>query len=213
MTKLDDFFEEQTEPLHPRLRSWKDRLGQSGTSAALEVDFSHTGFGQYRPEMHLHFARNGTALTDETLMWDDELNSGLIHQMPDAVRAVNEAQEAERFALGLRAAFRRPEIEFGDGYFNSVILDLIGDGELKDHPTIAGVLPYVHALPANRERNDYRLCREMIEGAITGRALELTGPLGYSRVAAKNILVSALARYLDLRFSVASRRQAGWIGT
>ena len=45
--------------------------------------------------------------------------------------------------------------------------------------------------------------------AIGGRAKELTELLGYPTEQAKPILVSALARYLDERFSVSSRRELG----
>ena len=49
----------------------------------------------------------------------------------------------------------------------------------------------------------------MIAEAIGGRAKELKDVLGYAPEEAKHILVAALARYLDERFSVSSRRGLG----
>jgi hypothetical protein len=80
---------------------------------------------------------------------------------------------------------------------------------LTRHEEIAEVLKHAYALDANHESGRYNTCREMIAGAISGRAQELTGPLHYSKEEAKRILVSALARYLDERFTVSSRRRLG----
>jgi hypothetical protein len=143
------------------------------------------------------------------VVWDDDLNAGLIHL---GVRAVDPVQEAERFALGLRGPLRRAEREFGNGFLNAVLVDLLTDSDLSRHPQIADVLGHAYALQPNREGKAaarYNLCREMIADAISGRARELIGPLGYPREEAKQILVNALARYLDERFSVSCRRQLG----
>ncbi len=206
MTTIDDFFSKPTESLHPRVRNWKTRLGEPGTSATLEVFRSETEVGQSQPEMNLQFIKEGHPLPLETVPWDDELNGGLLRL---AVKAVSAEQEAERFALGLRAAMRKAEREFGDGYFNAVLVDLITDSDLTQYPHIAEVLKHSTALSANRDSERYSPCREMIADAISGRAQELTDLLGYSQEEAKNILVSALARYLDQRFSVSSRRRFG----
>ena len=84
--------------------------------------------------MNLQFTKDGHLLPLETVPWDDELNDGLIRLK---VRAVSTEQEAERFALGLRAALRKVEREFGDGYFNAVLVDLITDNDLTRYPEIA----------------------------------------------------------------------------
>ncbi len=61
----------------------------------------------------------------------------------------------------------------------------------------------------NHEGKSYGRCREAIADAISGRAHELKDKLGYSENEAKPILVHAIARYLDERFSVTSRRRLG----
>jgi hypothetical protein len=209
MTTLDDFFTKPIQYLHPRLRNWKASLAEVGTSATLEVYRPETEIGQSQPEMNLQFAKDGNLLPLETVPWDDDLNAGLVQL---GVRAVTEAQEAERFALGLRAALRKAEREFGDGYFNAVLVELLNDSDLVKNADIAEVLKHAYANRPHREGgafDRYTICRELIADAISGRARELTGPLNYSDEQAKRILVSAIAHYLDERFSVTSRRRLG----
>ena len=57
----------------------------------------------------------------------------------------------------------------------------------------------------------YTICRGLLADAISGRAKKLTRGLGYTQEEAKRILVSALTRYLDKRFSVSSRREIGML--
>ena len=210
MTTLDDFFDAPADnSLHPRLRNWKYRLAQPGVKAELELFRPATALGVTQTEMKLHFVENGNPQPLETVAWDEDLNTGLILL---GVRSVNTDREADRFALGLRGALRKAEREFGDGYLNAVLVEFITDSELNRYPAIAEILKHAYALSANREgkaAGRYNLCREMIADAISGRARELTGPLGYPQGEAKQILVTALARYLDERFSVSSRRQLG----
>lgn len=209
MTTLEDFFNKPAESLHPRVRTWKAWLAQTGTSASLEIYRPETEMGLSGPEMNLQFTKDGNLEPLETVPWDDDLNVGLIQLR---VRAVTPEQETERFALGLRAALRKAEREFGNGYFNAVLVELLKDSDLTRYPEIAEVLPHVNANRPHREDRPfdrYTICRELIADAISGRARELTGPLHYSKEEAKGILVSALARYLDERFSVSSRRRFG----
>ena len=212
MTTLDEFFEQPADLRHPRLHNWKVRLEQPRTSATLEVSRQETEFGQARPQMHVQFREDGQLLPLETIPWDDYLNSGLLRLR---VRAVSPEEEAKRFALGLRAALRMAEREFGDGYFNAVLVALIKDSDLTNHAPIAEVMKYACANAPHREGgayDRYTICRELIAEAIGGRAKELKDVLGYSPAEAKDILVAALARYLDERFSVSSRRALGLLG-
>ncbi len=209
MTTLDDFFRTPADtPLHPRLRDWKDRLSQ-GVKAKLELFRPSRALGLAQTEMVLHFTENDRPQPLETMAWDDDLNTGLVKLH---IRSIDANQETDRFTLALRAALRKAEREFGDGYLNAVHVDLITDSDLTRYPEIAEVLKYSTALQLDREgraRARYRLCREMIADAIGARAHELKDDLGYTEEEAKPILVHSLARYLDERFSVSSRRRLG----
>ena len=113
MTTLDSFFQTDAEiPAHPRLRTWKKALAEPGVTAQLELLLPAPALGLGHVEMLLSFNRNGQTLGPESMAWNDDLNAGLIKL---GVRAVDAAQEAERFALGFRAAFHNAAIEYGDG--------------------------------------------------------------------------------------------------
>jgi hypothetical protein len=196
MPTIDDFFGATNESPHPRLRDWKRRLATKNGAASVEVFRTNGEFGQGKPEMHVQFKEGESQTHLDTIPWDDDLNAGLILLK---VRSVSPEQEAERFALGLRAAMRRIEREFGDGYFNAVLVDLIKESRLDRYPEIAEVMRYAQANAPPRESGAfarYTICRELIAGARSGCAKELTHDLGYTQEEAKGILVSALARSL-----------------
>lgn len=209
MIKLDELFHRHVERLpDPRLRYCNEILQRPGTSATVEVFRPQAGIGLARPEISIWLSENGNTLQPMTLPWDDDFNAGLIQLR---VRANSEEQEADRFSLALEAAMRRPAQEFGDGFFNSVLLEFVKQSDLLDYPPIAEVAKYAYALDPNTASKNYKPCREMIEDAITARALELkdTEKLNYNEEEAKRILLEALARYLDDRFTVSYRRRLG----
>ena len=124
MTTLDDFFTGPKDSLHLRVRDWQARLAEPNTSATLEVYRPEMDIGQSQAEMYVQFTKDGIGLPLEEVAWDDDLNAGLIRL---GVRSVNTEKEAERFALGLRAAFQKASRQFGDGYVNSVLIELLQD--------------------------------------------------------------------------------------
>lgn len=211
MTKLDDFFGGTADTLeHPRVRNWHARL-KTGQTAVVEVFRPESDFGFTQSELHVQFTDGDKLLPLESMPWDDELNAGLIRL---TVKAANPEEEAKRFSLGLRAALRKPATEFGDGYFNSVFVEYLQKSELGNRPPIADLLPHAFsARPANegKSQRGYDLCRDMITSAISGRAHELTAKLRYERPEAESILVDAIARYIDDRFSISRRKRMGWL--
>lgn len=209
MTSLDQFFHAPADfVLHPRLRNWKERLAQPGTTATVSVFREETLVGRSPTELNVQFIERGKPAPLETMLWNDDLNAGLVDLR---VRAESPEQEAERFALGLRNAMHTPSVEFGDGFLNSVLLDWAKRSDLASYPPITDVLAHAYALDPNTESRKYKPCLEMIEGAIAGRARELTEKLGYSEEEAKQILLRAIARYLDDRFTVSYRRRLGML--
>ncbi len=208
MTTLDDFFKAPVDSFsHTRLRHWKAFLERPNTKAEVEVFRPEALLGQAQPEMYVKFTEGHNPPTLEEMLWDDDLNEGLIAL---GVRATDLEQEAIRFALGLRAAMRKAEREARDGYFNSVFVKLIKDSDLTQYSEIAGVLKHIHVNEPHQGKS-YAIIREMIADAISRRARELTDSLHYSEEDAKKILVSALATYLDQRFSVSNRRRLGML--
>jgi len=205
MPTLDDFFKESADILeHPRLREWKHQIDH-GARLQLELHRPATSMGLSQAEMNvLRFDEGNWHLID-SVAWDEDLNAGLVQL---GVRAADHSQEAERFALVLREALRKASREFGDGYFNAVLLAMINDSDLRQYPEIEAIFKHMHGNRPEQSKS-YDLCREMIADSISARARELKHQLDYPETDAKAILVGAIARFLDQRFSVSSRRQMG----
>lgn len=190
---------------HPVLRFVVTRRA-AGDVVTVEAYRPSDPFGPQRTDLYLNFSRAGGETDQKREPWSDDLNAGLVRV---GVRAVSAAAEKDRFALGLRAAMKAAEVRFGDGFFNAVLVAYVRDGVFARHAEVSAVLPHLYALnpdPAQRSVSD---CAGMIEGALRGRAAELTHDLGYSTDDAADILGGALARYLDARFSVSGRRALG----
>jgi len=207
---IDELFQKAPDRfLDPRLQFWDERLSRSSTTAKLEVDWPSIVLGETSPEMTIRFFENDHPIPVEPISWDDDLNDVLISR---AVRAVDEAQEATRFSLALRAAFRRAGRDFGDGYFNSVFFAVLKESGLAEHPLLSPLvqdLDYMHNIESREPSERYQRCHGMIKSAIQAKANELTKNLGYSLAEAKAILVAALVHYIDRRFSVSIRRERG----
>src|SRR5947209_20209095 len=82
--------------------------------------------------------------------WDDGVNAGLVDL---GIRAINLQQEGERFAFGIRAALRKVERRYGDGYLNAVLVDLIDESDLSKGGEIADLREYVYTNSPERNRS------------------------------------------------------------
>ena len=205
MNELDQMLDPPPETvLLPMVRYWRRRI-EAGDKLLIEVLRPEAMPGLDRTELVVLRWENSQEQPPEQFEWDDELNAGLIGL---GVRAVDLPQEGVRFSLGLRAAMRKVERRYGDGYLNAVLLDLIDESDLSHNGEIAEVRKYVPANPPERGKS-YTACRELIANEIGGRAVELRDKLGYRPEEIKAVMEKALARYLDERFSVSSRRQLG----
>jgi hypothetical protein len=193
---------------HPKLRSWASYLERPEVGGAkIELCRPREGL-TFRPaKIDMHFYdKAGQEIECDSEDWDDGLNTALLRQ---GIKAVTPENEKERFALVLRAAFKRPEYRYGEGYFNSVLTTLLREGPFADDPQVAGVLRHTTANPPETRSQSFPDCADMIELAIRGRAHELVDELCYGRKQAEELLAGALARYLDERFSVTNRRSLG----
>ena len=208
MTKLDEFFNKPTLPLNPHVRNWATHL-QQGYTATVEVYWPQLDFGMSQPEIDLQFIKNSQLLPLESMPWSKERNAGLIQL---GIRSESPEFEAVRFALSIRDAMHEALCEFGDGYFNSVVVELLKDSDMASYAQIANILKDIYQNNSHRnggKSDSCTICRDLIIEAISGRARELTDNLNYPQEAAKDILINAIAKYLDHRFSVTTRRRYG----
>jgi hypothetical protein len=209
MSNADEFFADDEDwEGHPKLRYWMERLGRPEISdSKCELYRRRDGLAFRPAKIYMHFYdQAGQEVQCDADDWDDALNGGLVRK---GIQAITEENEEERFALSLRAAFKRAEFRFGDGFFNSVLIDLVTNSPFAQDPRVEEVLGHVRVLPPNMESQAYYDCKETITLAIRGRAHELTRDLKYDRPAAERVLAGALARYVDERFSVSNRRLLG----
>jgi hypothetical protein len=212
MTTFDDIFAAGPDASsHPKLRFWKQRQAQPDVSdVRCEVIRQPRDVLGYKPaKLYVHFyGPGGAELQCDETDWDDALNAGVVGL---GVRAVSEGNEALRFSLALRAAFRPAERRYGDGYFNAVLVEWVRTSSFAQAEPVRELLANVHANPPYRgDGGSYESCRDLVQTAVRGRAMELTGCLRYPREEAEGILAAALAQYLDERFSVSIGRAFGW---
>ena len=205
MTSINEYFlsEEDGWFDHPRLRHWQ-KLKEGGARLQLEVRRERHGLDVGHPIIYVTIASSGQEHLEHEA-WSDELHLGLVKL---GVRAISDDNESLRFGVAFAGAFESAEVRVGDGFFNSVLLDVLKTGPLAER--LAELTGQIHALPPNRDGTSYPDCRDLIIGAIQGRARELTRDLGYPESRANKILGDALAIYLDDRFSVTERRRLGW---
>lgn len=194
---------------HPKLRFWKQRKAQSDVGdMRCEVLRPRELLGYKPAKLYVHFyAPDSRELLCDEADWDDDLNAGLIDL---GVKAIDGENEAQRFALALRAALRPAERRYGDGFFNAVLVEWVRDSPFAQTEPVHELIPHVHANPPHRGGSAYEECRDHVQTAIRARALDLTQKLHYPREEAQRILAAALAQYLDERFSVSIGRAMGW---
>jgi hypothetical protein len=202
---IDDFFRPEEVPgNHPLLRYVSQRMKQ-GDEAVFELYRPREALGFRKAKIVVHFFRDGREVEYKDDDWDDDLNTWLIEL---GVKCRTPDEEKDRFALGLRAAFKKPEKKYGDGYFNAVLVDYVQRTDLGNEYEIKQILTHIPR-SGRPEGRSYPDCVGMIEGAIKGRAAELSKKLDYEVPEAWDILAGSLARYLDERFSVTNRRLLG----
>jgi hypothetical protein len=205
MANINEYFQAEDDGWfdHPHLRRWR-KLRQEGARLRLEVARVRRGLDVGRAVLYVTIVANGQESLEHE-EWSDELNRGLIKL---GVQTISHENESLRFGLAFAGAFEPTEDLVGDGFFNSVLIDELQHGPLAER--LADVLAQVHTLQPSRDSRSYAECKDMIVGAIRGRARELTHDLAYPEQEANVILSSALAIYLDERFSITDRRLLGF---
>jgi hypothetical protein len=208
MPGFDQYFESKPDaPMHPKVRFWR-RMRETGARLVCELT-RERGVLSFGPAMlcisFLDEHGNDMQSPDE-IAWDSRLNDELLRLK---VRAVTPENECKRFGLVLRDRLAEPEERFGDGYFNAVLIQYIRESPFAQEPTIHEKLPFIHAYQASGDGNSFKACRTEIEAIIVQCAHELTA-LDYNQQEAVQILLVALAEYLDERFSITSRQLLGF---
>jgi hypothetical protein len=208
MSTIDDMLSAPADAALPPVVRWlKTRLA-AGDELSVELYKPESALGSSTTGLVIHRKEGGKEQAPYQVEWDDELNAALVNL---GVRAIDLKNEGERFALGLRAALRKVERRYGDGYLNAVLVDLIDESNLSKGGEIADVRQFVHANSPERSSGTYSDCRDQIASEIGARAAEVREKLKYGEDELKVIISKSIALYLDERFSVSRRRAMGWL--
>ena len=139
--------------------------------------------------------------------WELELHDGLVRL---GARAVDPQVEALRYGLVFRERFKPIERRYGDGYFNTVLLQVLAETGLAQESPIADVLASVHRGGQVHPSEHARDCALRIRTTLQRVSIELVSALSYSKDEALAVVAAARASFLDQRFSVSARRAMGW---
>jgi len=192
---------------NPVLREWEALSWENDRrEPRLRVERVENAFGPAEVTLVLTYTdRDGTA-QEESHEWEYELNQWLVDK---SVCAVDESNEKLRFAHSLRTPLQAPMTKVGDGFFNSVLVELVADAGQPNHPELADVLRHIRVPKPAQDGKGYLACRQWILITTERMMYDLQNHLKYTPERAASILVGALAIYLDHRFSVSHRRRLG----
>lgn len=207
--ELDALLADRAEYQHPKLRYWlaeRARHPEPAPVYRVEILRQKQGLGFGAARMYLHVLDPaGTDLQPpDEMMWDPDLDEGLIQH---GFRAVTPENEVTRFSLAIRRSLMKPERRYGEGYFNSVLHQWASTSPFAQR--LAPILAEIHPGNAIAGTEAHADCRDQIQAVIAGRAKDLTERLDWERASATRILAEALGAYLDERFSVSDRRALG----
>lgn len=193
--------------VHPRIRAW-DSFRSEGDVKSIQAEVVRhlEGFHYGPATLAVSFLReDGSVAHYDECDWDPSLDEWLLQH---GARAPTQDQEKERLSLHIRARMSKALVRYGDGVFNSVLIQSVATGPFKDHPEVAAVLEEIghRAQPiVGEDRED---CEALIDGALKKVARSLLDLYEGDREQAEETLAGALARYLDERFSVSARRRS-----
>lgn len=208
MPGFEQYFDSAPEAAtHPKVRFWQAMQAKVARLVCeLVRDRDGLSFGPARLYVHFLDEHDEDVQSPDEVDWDARLNDELLRLR---VRAMTPENEVKRFGLVLRDRLEDPEERFGDGYFNAVLIEYIEESPFAEEPSIQEKRRFIRADRASRDGRAFDECSAAIEAVLVRCARDLT-TLGYDRKQAVDILSSALAEYLDERFSITSRQLLGF---
>lgn len=194
-------------PDHPRIRAWKSYSSDPAVQGMnVEVRRERDALTYLPPRLFLFFYDlEGKVIKMDEAPWEIELEEWLIDERK--IKAIDTDNEKLRFSLLLKPALRPILIQFGDGYFNAVLVKMLREGKLHSHPEVADMLNGIYR--SHPQAASYEDCQKRIEYefAVLWKKLKT---LYDDDKHADDILGGAIARYLDERFSITSSRELGF---
>ncbi len=214
MSNLGHYFEKseagKEADLHPEARYWSHLL-KSGQAQSAVCEFYRRRQGRMFAPAKLYVCfldEHGNSISSpDEVDWDPELDAELVKL---GVRARTEPNEVERTGMMFGRRFGQLQTQYGDGYFNAVLIDQLEKKGFADEPPVREKLKYIHENQPSHEGSAYASCVDAIDGVITSRAQGLMD-LKYSPEEAARILIAAMAYFLDEQYSITSRKALGFM--
>jgi hypothetical protein len=208
MNTLDEVLRSpENVPSPPEVRWLRDRIN-AGDEMKVALELDESPLGSSVSGLRIQRREHGVDQPPTVFDWDDDLNAAMIDL---GIKASDVQQEGKRFARVLRAALRKVERRYGDGYMNAVLVDLIDESDLGRTGKVGEVRRLIHSDSPERRGQSYQECREAIAIEIGGRAKQLRDMLKYNPEELRTVMDWVIAQYLDERFSISSLRRLGWI--
>lgn len=197
--------DEEPEELHPTARAWLARV-RAGEKATVTLWRKRDGLVFKPARLYVAFETPRGPERDHD-DWDADLDEPLVRE---GVRAESAQNEAQRFALLLRAWFSGAEERYNPGYFEAVLVEVLRGSEFMNDPDFVAFLGQIHTNQPDRSGRSYPDCVAAVTATLEKAGRLLKKSLGYKDDEARAILAGAVAQYLDERFHVTSRRLLGW---
>jgi len=195
-------------PLHGSVEFWRQEAQYIG--GRVEVDFERKRDGlSFRPARLFVYILDGDGNRTERSPepWDEVVNRDLV---AIGARAASEENEIERLGYALKFDLEPVEVRYGDGYFNSMLVQMLNELGFADVASVARCLARISTGSPSRDSVAYDAARRDIESALREAGSPLTASLGYDDETAQQILAGAVAYYLDERFHVTNRERLGF---
>jgi hypothetical protein len=195
---------------HPRIRAWRSWKSKPQLARIrVEVRRERSGLSVSPAKLFVEFLDgDGANLHLDEVLWERELDTWLIREAK--ALAVDTENEKLRFSLFLRFDLAKPLRIYGDGFFNTVLME-IADRDFGYSTEIKRVTKAVHrnSVQHGSSRDD---CVSLIEHALgdTAGLIDLLYPSEGQMKTAQAILSGALAQYIDDRFHVTERELLGF---
>lgn len=199
----NEYFDSEPEPggsRHPLIGVWEAKVRAGHPPSTVQVRRPREAFGYGPPELFVRFA--GTEDVTGPVAWDLALDEWLV---ATGVRALSPSDEALRASFRLEARLIPLVEDWGDGYFNAVLVRVVRAGPYGKQPQLRGVLERIHTSNPH-DSGDLNQRERLLKDPIKRVAQELSTGLSYSRESAIDLLEGAIVRYLDRRFHVSERR-------
>lgn len=207
MNSLDDFIQNAgSHPLkHPQIEVWDSILSNPNFhDKAVQFYRERKGLTFSQAYLYLKWTQDNMKMSDKH-EYHLELD---LYLYKKGIYAVSEDNEAQRGGFWLKYRFEKGDIEYGDGYFSSVLIERI-DSLFGQNPVIKDTMKKIARNRASKGTTNYSNCLAFVNNVLE-EYLTFLKYLNYPADIIKTISTYAINSYLDERFHITNRELLGF---